>query len=219
MRTRVKICGITCREDALVAVRAGAEALGFVFAASPRRVTPEAAAEIITTLPPLVTPVGVFVDAALETVADTAQSAGLQAVQLHGAETPAYVEALRARCPARIIKAFRVKDADVLARMAAYRDGCAAFLLDAYVPGAAGGTGQTCDWELARQAKALGVPLFLAGGLTPGNVAAAIQRVQPYAVDASSGVEARPGRKDPERVCAFLRAIRRADAEGTDETG
>ena len=201
MRTRVKICGITCREDALVAVRAGAEALGFVFAASPRRVTPEAAAEIITTLPPLVTPVGVFVDAALETVADTAQSAGLQAVQLHGAETPAYVEALRARCPARIIKAFRVKDADVLARMAAYRDGCAAFLLDAYVPGAAGGTGQTCDWELARQAKALGVPF-------PGRRADARQRCGGHPARAAlrgrcllRGM-ARPGRKDPERVCA-----------------
>jgi phosphoribosylanthranilate isomerase len=164
----------------------------------------------------LVTTVGVFVDETAETVAAAAREAHLSAVQLHGAETPSYLSQLRALCPARLIKAFRVRSPEDAVRIGAYRHCCDAFLLDAFVPGAAGGTGKTFDWELALPAMEHQVPVILAGGLTPENVADAIRLVRPFAVDVSSGVEASPGRKDPRRVRAFLAAVRTAD-EGRDD--
>jgi phosphoribosylanthranilate isomerase len=196
---RVKICGITSVEDALVAVAAGADALGFVFhPPSPRYVTPERAGEIIAALPPFVQTVGLFVNAPLSEVNEVADRCGLDLVQLHGDETPQYCAAVRRR----VLKAFRVKDLTSLEPIPEYR--CAAYLLDAWSPDSYGGTGRTFNWELAREAKRFGA-IVLAGGLTPENVAEAIAQVAPYGVDVSGGVEAAPGRKDPDKVRAFIR--------------
>jgi phosphoribosylanthranilate isomerase len=200
---RVKVCGITNREDALLAVEAGAHALGFVFAASPRQVTPEQAAEIIAALPPFVQTVGVFVDGDVEAVLARCP---LDAVQFHGDEPPA---ALARVAGVRRIKAFRVAESSDLEQLALYRDVAEAFLLDARVPGIAGGTGQTFPWHLAREARRFGRPIILAGGLTPENVRTAIEVGAPDAVDVSSGVEASPGRKDPDLVRRFLAAALR----------
>jgi phosphoribosylanthranilate isomerase len=197
---RVKICGITNIEDALAAVEAGAHALGFVFAPSPRHVTPEAAAAIIEALPPFVQTVGVFVD---QDVAAIMARCRLDAVQFHGEEPP---EALHCLKGARRIKAFRVAAGVDLELLAAYQDVADAFLLDARVPGLAGGTGQAFPWHLAAEARRFGRPIILAGGLTPDTVATAIEIGRPDAVDVSSHVEASPGRKDPERVRRFIAA-------------
>jgi phosphoribosylanthranilate isomerase len=212
MRTRVKICGITSIEDARIAFDAGADALGFVFAESPRRVTPEAAAAIARALPPFVATVGVLVDQDPRPILDVCP---LDVVQFHGRETP---EALAAVSGARRVKAFRIREASDLSALARYHGVADALLLDAYAEHAAGGTGQTFPWALAREAAARGLvaamdgpgygapPLILAGGLTPENVAAAIAQAAPYAVDVSTGVESAPGRKDPAKILAFIGA-------------
>jgi phosphoribosylanthranilate isomerase len=196
----VKICGITNVEDALRAVEAGAHALGFVFAPSPRQVTAEQAAAIIAALPPFVQTVGVFVDGDVEAVLTRCP---LDAVQFHGQESPADVARIHG---VRRIKACRVAASDDLEPLAAYREVAGAFLLDARVSGMAGGTGQSFPWPLAREARRFGLPIILAGGLSPQNVAAAIEAGQPDAVDVSSGVEASPGRKDPDLVRRFVAA-------------
>jgi phosphoribosylanthranilate isomerase len=199
----VKICGITNHEDALAAVDAGADALGFVFyPPSPRHVSPEHATQIIQELPPFVTTVGLFVNAALDTVHDTAARCGLDRIQLHGHETPAFCRQVRQP----VIKAFRMKDAESLGDLQGYQ--VSAYLLDAYVEGALpGGTGTPFSWELALRAKAYG-PIILAGGLTPDNVEAAIEQTRPYAVDVSTGVEYAPGRKDHRKVREFIARAR-----------
>lgn len=206
-RVRTKICGITREEDAFAAVEAGADALGFVFVpGTPRFIGPDAARRIVDRLPPFVARVGLFVDADEATVAETITAAGLDTVQLHGDESPAFAARWRGRV--KVVKAFRVRGPETVASMEAYR-GCAdAWLLDAYVAGTAGGTGARFDWDLAVGAVRLGVPVVLAGGLKPENVAGAVARVRPYAVDVSSGVEAAPGRKDPAKVRAFVDAVR-----------
>jgi len=207
MSTRVKICGITSLTDAQAAVAAGADALGFVFVpGTPRFVEPSAAAAIVRELPPFVTSVGLFVNAEAGAVRDTIRLTGIQALQLHGEETPEYARPFRETL--KVIKAFRVRGAESLAVLPAYLDAADAFLLDAYVPGAHGGTGARFDWELAVTAKEHGKPVILAGGLSPENAAAAVRRVQPYAVDVSSGVEAGPGRKDHRKLREFLAACR-----------
>jgi phosphoribosylanthranilate isomerase len=195
----VKICGITCLEDAQAAVEAGADALGFVFyPPSPRYVTPAQAREIIRRLPPFVTTVGLVVDVPLDTVNDMAAYCGLDRIQLHGHETPEFCREVKQP----VIKAFRIKNADSLARLPRYT--VSAYLLDAYVEGALpGGTGASFSWELASQAKPYG-PVILAGGLTPENVAAAIVQIRPYGVEVSTGVERRPGLKDHQRVHDFI---------------
>ncbi len=199
---RVKICGITNREDALMAVEAGADALGFVFyQGSSRHVTPEQAAAIIGHLPPFVQTVGLFVNEELATVNATANRCGLDLVQLHGDEAPDFSAAVTRR----VIKAFRVKDATVLDRLAEFPS--AACLLDAWSAEEYGGTGKTFNWDIAARA-ARQHPIILAGGLTPDNVAQAISAVAPYAVDVSSGVERSPGKKDPELVRRFIRSCR-----------
>jgi phosphoribosylanthranilate isomerase len=204
--TKVKICGITSIEDALAAAEAGADALGFVFfEKSPRYIEPEKAAAIIAQLPPFVQVVGLFVNAALDFVNLTADSCRLDIVQLHGDESPAYCQAVRRR----VLKAFRVRGMESLAAMADYR--VAAFLLDAYTPGVYGGTGESFNWDCAVAAKGRG-PIVLAGGLDAENVASAVERVAPYGVDVSSGVESSPGRKDHEKVRRF---IQQAKAAGT----
>jgi phosphoribosylanthranilate isomerase len=200
---RVKICGITSLEDALVAAEAGADALGFVFAPSPRRVTPEQVREMVHHLPPFVIKVGVFVDSPLQEVQETLSFCGLHLAQLHGQEPPDYCQALYSRA----IKSFRVRDAAFLERLPAYR--AAAFLLEGHSDKGYGGTGAGFDWGLALKAKEHG-RIILSGGLTPENVADAVGRVGPYAVDTSSGVEAEVGTKDPEKVRAFIRTAREA---------
>jgi phosphoribosylanthranilate isomerase len=195
---RVKICGITNLEDARHAVSSGADALGFVFyLESPRCVTPDRVRQIIAELPPLVTCVGLFVNERPSRISEIAGYCGLNAIQLHGDETPE-------QCsfpPYRVIKALRVSRLAQTEPLPVYP--VSALLLDALVPGQFGGTGQLCDWELAARMAAMH-PLILAGGLTPGNVTAAVRAVRPYAVDVSSGVEAGPGRKDPRKVTEFI---------------
>jgi len=201
MITRVKICGITNLADALAACRLGADALGFVLAPSPRQVSPDQARAIIAQLPPLVGTVGVFVDAPPVEVSVLRRYCGLDWVQLHGDED----EDQAAMQWPRVIKALRVapgREPDP----AAY-PGCA-LLLDTYHPQEAGGTGQSFDWGLAVDI-ARRRPIILAGGLNPDNVARAIEQVQPYAVDVSSGVEKEKGVKDHERIASFIAQVRR----------
>ncbi len=203
---RIKICGITNLEDALLAAELGAQALGFIFyPKSPRSIKADAARDIIKILPPLVLSVGVFVDEEAEVVRELAATVGLDWVQLHGQESPEYCRAVGRR----VIKGFRIRDHSSLAALPSYRDAVQAFLLDAYRPGIPGGTGETFDWEVARGAKEFG-PVILAGGLTAANVAQAINVAQPAGVDVASGVEAAPGKKDPGRLRALFVEVRRA---------
>lgn len=207
---RVKICGITNWPDARAACDAGAAALGFNFyEPSPRAVSPAAAWKILRRLPPFVEPVGVFVNWTPDAVLSLADALQLTSVQLHGEETPRDVAACARR--RRVIKAFRVGPGFSLAGLRRY-SAAAAFLLDAARAGQYGGTGQTTDWSLAGQA-ARSRRIILAGGLTPENVAEAIRRVRPYAVDVASGVESRPGRKDPGKLRAFFAEVQRASRE------
>jgi phosphoribosylanthranilate isomerase len=200
---RIKICGITNLEDALLAAEVGADALGFIFyLKSPRKVAPETAREIIAQLPPFVTSVGVFVDEEAAVVQDLAARVGLDWVQLHGQESPAYCRSLGRR----VIKGFRIQDEASLCPLADYHGAAQALLLDAYKQGQVGGTGTAFDWRLAREAKKYG-QIILAGGLNPENVAEAIAIAQPQAVDTASGTEAAPGKKDPEKLRAFFRAV------------
>jgi phosphoribosylanthranilate isomerase len=196
---KVKICGITSLEDALTAVEAGADALGFVFySASPRHIFSEQAAEIIRNLPPFVQTVGLFVNEDPAVVHATADQCGLDIIQLHGEESPRYCASIRRR----VLKAFRVKDITTLDALQQYRvAGC---LLDAWSPVAHGGTGQTFNWEIAAEAVKRGHRIILAGGLTPENIFDSIQQVHPYGVDVSSGVESAPGHKDSARVRRFV---------------
>src|SRR5262245_42848090 len=200
-RVRVKICGITRVEDALAAVEAGADALGFMFYhLSPRFVSAAAAATIIRALPPFVAKVGVFVDAPEDVVRRAIEDCGLDTLQFHGQEPPEFCR----RFTLKVIKAFRIRDA---ASLAATRDyGTETWLLDSYVAGQPGGTGETFNWEIAAQAVQSGGRVVLAGGLTPENVAAAVRQVRPFGVDVSSGVESAPGIKDAAKVQAFIRA-------------
>ncbi|MCR4320280.1 MAG: phosphoribosylanthranilate isomerase [Candidatus Brocadiaceae bacterium] len=195
---RVKICGITNSEDARSAVELGADALGFVFAKSPRQVTKEQARDIIKNLPPFVTSVGVFVDEKADVIKEICNFCGIHTVQLHGNGQPAYLNELEGY---KIIKVFRIKEEDDLKPLANYKPH--AFLLDSYVKGVMGGTGMTFNWEIARQAHKYGT-IILSGGLTPENVRKAIRVVTPYAVDVSSGVESLPGKKDKLLVKRFI---------------
>ncbi len=205
-RLFVKVCGLTREEDALAAVEAGADAVGFVFwPRSPRAVAPEVAGRIGRSLPPSAVRVGVFVDASPDEMARVADVAGLDLQQLHGDEPPASAQEL---CrPAW--KALRV-DAGFASRDAARWSGLVSGLLLDTRAAAPGGTGTTFDWALARHAREHASFLMLAGGLSSANVEAAIAAARPDGVDVSSGVEQAPGRKDPEKIRAFVAAVRRA---------
>lgn len=196
-RVKVKICGITSLEDALMAAALGADAVGFIFARSKRQISSSEARKIIERLPAFVTAVGVFMDQPLETVQHIADEAGIDVIQLHGSESPEYC----GKFNRRIIKRFDIpldESTDTLmSKMEAYQ--VTAYLLD---PGA--GEGQVFDWE---QAVGLDFPLIIAGGLTPNNVRQAIQIVRPYGVDVSSGVELSPRKKDPEKVKRFIEEV------------
>jgi phosphoribosylanthranilate isomerase len=202
---KVKVCGITNRADAVAAIEAGADALGFNFyARSPRYVAPAEARRIIAELTERVLCVGVFVNEdSAATVARMAEEAGVSAVQLHGDEPPEYCAALGGL---EVIKALRVGKDFAPAEAARYPS--QSILLDAYNARARGGTGETFDWTLARRTREVVAQLYLAGGLMPENVAGAIAAVAPYAVDVCSGVELAPGRKDAARVRAFVAAVR-----------
>ncbi len=199
---KIKICGMTCLQDALLAIEGGADAVGFIFyKKSPRAVSMKTVRAIVAALPPFVETVGVFVDETAERINRVAEFCGLDAVQLHGDESPAFCKKIRRK----VIKAVRVKDADSISRLADYQ--VSGILLDSYNEKQRGGTGSVFDWNLARRAKKFG-PVILAGGLGPANVAEAIRRVQPYGVDVCSGVERSPGVKDPKKMREFLRAAR-----------
>lgn len=204
MITRIKICGITNLEDAVNAVDLGADALGFVFAESPRRVSLDRANEIISQVPPFVLRVGVFVNENESLVKEIIDLCNLDAAQFHGDESRDYCLRFKKTC--RVIKAFRVKDKNSLDLLPEYD--VDAYLLDTYVDNRAGGTGVSFDWGLALHAKAFGRPLILSGGLRPETVSQAIKKVKPYAVDISSGVEKSPGKKDYDLMKKFIEAIK-----------
>ena len=202
LQIKVKICGMTQLKDALFAVEQGVDAVGFIFyKKSPRAVTMKTVREIITKLPPLVDTVGVFVNESAERVNKIANYCGLDLVQLHGEESPAFCRKIHRR----VIKAFRVKDLQSIKQLEKFP--VSGFLLDTFSDDLHGGTGKTFDWNLALPAKKMG-PVILAGGLTPRNILQAVRQVRPYGVDVCSGVEKSPGIKDLEKVRAFLKNIR-----------
>ena len=207
--TRIKFCGITNLDDADQAVAAGAWAIGLIFwPHSPRRCEFDAATEIASAVKRRAEVAGVFVNATLDHVAQTADSVGLTMLQLHGEEGPAFCAEAARRTGCKVIKAARVRSgADVQALSAFHTD---YHLLDSYTAGVPGGTGETFAWDLARgkRTPARPVPVILSGGLNPDNVADAIAAVRPYAVDVASGVELSPGRKDPRKIRAFADAVR-----------
>lgn len=218
VRTRVKMCGITNSYDAEEGVRAGVDALGFIFVEeSPRHVSPENARGIIANLPPFVDCVGVFVDRDPKEVEEIIAYCGLSYAQLHGSEDPKYCERLaRLTAPCKVIKAFRVggeTDGDLFDP---YNDVAQGFLLDTYSKGIAGGTGMVFDWQIIDRLR-LQLPLILAGGLNPDNVREAIRQVRPFAIDVNSGVERTPGMKDEKKLLAFMEQVRLADQDKTLE--
>ena len=203
MSTRVKICGITNLADAQVAVEAGADALGFNFyEKSPRYVSLKTAAEISKQLPPFVMRVGVFVNAPEDFVLCAINEASLTMLQFHGDEPPEFCTQFGLMS----MKVFRIRDEKSLEEIPNYQTD--AYLLDAYSVEARGGTGEKFNWDLAVEAQKFGKPIFLAGGLTPENVAEAVKKVQPFGVDVSSGVESAPGKKDHAKVKAFIQAAK-----------
>jgi phosphoribosylanthranilate isomerase len=203
MNVKVKICGLTSVEDALAAVEAGADALGFMFyAPSPRCVAHKHAAAIIRALPALVAKVGVFVNPAEDDVRRAVAESGIDTLQFHGDEPPEFC----LRFGLKAMKAFRVQGPEILGVLPNYSG--TTWLLDSFVAGTRGGTGNTFNWEIAAQAVKLGGRVVLAGGLTPENAAEAVRVVRPYALDVSSGVESAPGRKDAAKVRAFIAAAR-----------
>lgn len=207
MERFVKICGITNREDGLWAVECGATAVGLIFAKeSPRRIELETAKSIVSALPRRggVRRIGVFVNEPVEFVNECIRELGLAYAQLHGEETPDYCR----RVEGNVIKAIRVSDHRDVDRLRKYT--VSAFLLDTFSPGKRGGTGRTFNWSLAVEAKECGAPIILSGGLNPENVVEAIETAAPAGVDASSGVELSPGKKDPEKVRAFVKRAMRA---------
>ncbi len=199
---KVKICGITCIEDALFAVEAGANALGFVFyKESKRYIEPPKAGEIISKLPPFLTTVGVFVNQNPNEINEIKEVTGIDAFQLHGNEPPQICREIRGK----VIKAIRVKDSIRLKEVEKFP--VETILFDTYSPKEFGGTGEHFNWEILRGLKT-SKRIILSGGLDPENVAEAIRIVNPYAVDVSSGVEKSPGKKDLEKIKKFIEALR-----------
>lgn len=206
---RVKICGITRREDAELAVELGAWAIGLIFhEPSPRRADLQTAATIGAEFRRRAEVVGVFVNRELSEVAEIADACSLTMLQLHGDEGPVYCDEIRRRTGLKIMKAGRVRDAASLQALNAFRK-VDYHLVDAHHPDLFGGTGETFDWQLL-QSRRSPVPLVLSGGLTPENVAEGIRAGHPFGVDTASGTEAAPGVKDPAKVAAFFRAVEQA---------
>ena len=206
MGTRVKICGITNLADAQAAVEAGADALGFNFyEKSPRHVSVKTAAEISKQIPPFIMRAGVFVNADEDLVTRAIGECGLSLLQFHGDEPPEFC----AQFGLMSMKDFRIRDENSLEELPKFQTD--AYLLDAYSSDARGGTGEKFNWDLAIEAQKFGKPVFLAGGLTPENVADAVRTVRPFGVDVSSGVESSPGKKEHAKIRAFIAAVRKAD--------
>ena len=201
---KVKICGITEKADALKAAELGADALGFIFARSPRQISMETARGIIEAIPPFVETVGVFVNAQISTIREHIYGCGLDLVQLQGDESPQFCRELMPRT----IKAVRIRDDSSLSQISDYQFNVRALLLDTYVRGKAGGTGQTFDWHLAVKIKETGIPVILSGGLDPANIEEAMRLVRPFAVDVNSGVEERPGKKSHALMNELMAKIR-----------
>jgi len=203
MSVKVKICGITSVADGVAAAEAGADMIGLMFyERSPRHISLATAAEISRAVSPFIVKVGVFVNPTEEAVFRAIGECGVTLLQFHGEEAPEFCTQFGVMS----MKAFRVRDAASLAALPNYQTD--AYLLDAYSPDAHGGTGAKFNWDLAIDAKQLGKPVFLAGGLTPENVGEAVRRVQPFGVDVSSGVESAPGKKDPAKVRGFVAAAK-----------
>lgn len=208
--TQVKICGITNLEDALISAGFGADAIGFNFySKSPRYVEPNGVRVIVEQLPANILTIGVFVDANIDLIREVVQTARLGAVQLHGNETPELAKVLQETLERPVIKAFRVSN-DFKAEKVLQFD-VDAILLDAYSPKMYGGTGETFDWEIARQVRRIFPKMYLAGGLSPDNVRQAITEVSPFAVDVSSSLESSPGKKDPELLKRFIAEAKHND--------
>jgi len=204
--TLVKICGITNFDDALAAVDADADMLGFNFyAASPRYIGPKEARSIINKLPKTVIGVGVFVNESLKDIERIASTSGVSVLQLHGDESPEYCDALKRQ---HVLKVFNTGQKFDLKRISDYD--VQLIMVDAAAETARGGTGRLSDWSKARQVRNLFPTMFLAGGLSPENVGAAIEEVEPFGVDACSSLELAPGKKDHARVRAFVAAVRAA---------
>ena len=203
---KVKICGITNIQDALLAIDCGADALGFVFAPSPRRVTPAQVQDMVSQLPSSICKVGVFVDFELEAVNNIKSTCHLDIVQLHGSESPEYCQAFFPD----VVKSFQVRDKTILELLPRYK--VKAYLLDSYHAKLKGGTGHSFDWSIALEAKKYGT-IILSGGLNLNNIPQAITAVQPFAVDVSSGVESMPGKKDAGKLEAFIKAAKQAEIE------
>lgn len=207
---RVKICGITNIDDALLAAKLGADALGFIFyPKSPRYVSPQTAGEIIRQLPPFVERVGVFVDENLAKIEQVVEQTGITTVQLSGQESPEFCHQLRFP----VIKTFRVHAGSVIPEITEYH--VQGYLFDAYDPYLPGGTGKTCDWKTAKTAKKFG-HLILAGGLKAKNITEALEYVQPYGVDICSGVEKVPGQKDHDKLRQIFTIINRFRYESSN---
>lgn len=206
---RIKICGIRTSDAAQAAAAMGADALGFVFAPSPRRMEPEKVREIIAQLPPFISTVGVFVDEDCSRVQEITDHCRLDYVQLHGDESPHYCKQLRVKT----IKAVRVRDMISIEQIRPYLGVVNGFLLDTYEPGKAGGTGSTFNWDIALAAGKI-TPIILAGGLNPQNAGTAIRQAWPYGVDVSSGVET-GGQKDLAKIKSFIEEVRRSSHDIT----
>lgn len=208
---KVKICGLTNKEDALWSANFGADYLGFNFwKESPRYISLTTVNKWIHELPPFVQKIGLFVDDDVKNILKAVQTLKLQGIQLHGNESVEFVKQLKElflqnQLKCFIVKAFRMKDAEVLTNLKSYDGIVDYFLLDSYVENQMGGTGKVFNWDLAIQAKELGKPFFLAGGLTPENVKDAKRKIEPYAVDVSSGVEGKLRHKDIDKVKEFIR--------------
>jgi phosphoribosylanthranilate isomerase len=206
--TRVKICGITNLEDALLSAKFGADALGFNFyKPSPRYIAPPKAREIVEQLPPEILKIGVFVNESLEKICEIAAIVKLDAIQLHGEETPEFVLEIKAKTNLEIIKAFRVSPEFKPENVLQYE--VDAILLDAYSPQEHGGTGETFDWEIARKVQEIFPKMYLAGGLSAENIGQAIENVKPFAVDACSCLEREKGKKEPIKVNRFISLCKR----------
>lgn len=212
MTLRIKICGITNIDDALNAVDAGAEALGFMlYKKSKRFVRPETVKEIVRELPPFVSCVGVFVNESRENILSTRESCELDTVQLHGDESPKFCQEI----PGKVIKAFQLRTPETLKTVAMYQTN--AWLLDSYSPAARGGTGDSFNWDWVKAASPLDRPVIIAGGLTRENAADCVLATQPYGLDVSSGVEISPGKKCAEKMKNFIEVAREAASEINSE--
>ncbi len=207
MAARIKICGITNLEDALAAVNFGADSLGFIFASSPRQITIEQAKKIIKKLPPFITTVAVVVNEKKINLNKIINSGLFNALQLHGEEKPELCRYLSKKI--KIIKSFRVKSKESLKNIGRYK--VEAILLDTFLGHKYGGTGVSFNWDLAKKVTQKNCPVILSGGLNPDNVAAAIKKVRPYAVDTSSGIEKYPGKKDLKRLKKFINEVKKTN--------